>query len=177
MKTLVAVLIALVSTVSMAQGLIFSTITERPKVLVLEKRSPWSGEGYFVHVEENPRSEVRVAFVGDQLLRLNARLFETNSFRIYCDGDFSLANDFHGMQFIALNTVSVCIDDNGWVVAHSFGESLSPAEVQRRAAILTHSIRPIPFGGWIYEGTDSFKSEILVPSITQNDDGAGASEQ
>jgi hypothetical protein len=155
MKSLAVLLFLLASSLSFAQGLIFSSVTEKPKVLMLERVNPWSGESYMAHVEENPLSMVKVVFIGDQLLKLQKHLLKSESSRIFCDGDFSLANDYHGSQFFALSTVSVCIDEEGWVVAHSFGKELSPEQVHRKAAELSKSIKKKDMGGAIYEASGS----------------------
>lgn len=154
MKSLTVLLFLLTSSLSFAQGLIFSTVTEKPKVLMLEKKiSPLSGDSYFVHVEENPLTHVNVLFMGDQLLKLQNHLLKSESSRIFCDGDLSLENDSRGIQFIALSTVSVCIDEDGWIIAHSFGKQLAPDEIQRKAGELSKSIKKKEIGAGIYQGS------------------------
>lgn len=156
MKSLILLFFFSISNISFAQGLIFNTITENPKVLMLEKISSWNGENYLSHVEEEPLTHVRVKFIGEQLLKLQSHLLKSESPRIFCDGNFSLEYDRQGSQFIALSAVNVCIDEGGWVVAHSIGKQLSPSEVQMKAGELSLSINKKETNKAIYQG-DSIK--------------------
>lgn len=148
-------LLLLVANVSFAQGLILSTIPEKPEVLTLEVIRPWSGESYLAHVEDNPSARVKTVFMGDQLLNLQNHLLQVNSQRIFCDGEYAMANDFHGMQFIALGAINVCIDQDGWVVAHSVNKTLTQNQISEIAGELSQKIQKKEIGGAIYQGDES----------------------
>ena len=145
----------LIANLSYAQGLIFSTVTEKPEVLTLEQIRPWAGESYLAHVEDNPSARVKTLFMGDQLLNLQNHLLQVNSQRIFCDGDYSLANDSHGAQYIALGAVNVCIDQDGWVVAHSVNKTLTQSQINKIAGELSQKIQRKEIGGAIYQGDES----------------------
>jgi hypothetical protein len=154
MKFLIFFLFLFASNLVLAQGLIFSTLQEKPKVLMLEKMYPWDGDSYLVHVEENPLTHVKILFQGEQLIKLQDHLIKSDSSRIFCDGNFSFAYDFHGQQYLDVSSISVCIDENGMIIAHSFGKSLQPHEIYSKVTELSKSIKKKKIGGEVFEGSE-----------------------
>lgn len=153
-----------ISQFSMAQGLIFSTLSEKPKFLMLEPRHPWSGESYMTHVLENPLTEVKVLFQGDRLLQFNQYLLKSPHARVFCDGDFSLANDLHDSQFLAVSSISVCIDENGNLIAYNIGKLLTLDEIKFKIAELSKSIKKKEQNKAIYEGETRKEVPMKAPA-------------
>lgn len=129
MKKLVF-LVLMFTNVGFAQGLIFSRLNELPAFLTMEKQTDYQGVQKLVHVKDEPvLTHVTVKFEGDLQKRLEAHLLNANTSRIYCDGDFSFGLDEHNMQYIKINYITVCIDDQGFTIANSFGIRLEPGQM------------------------------------------------
>lgn len=125
MKTLAVICFVFLSLSSWAQqtGLIFSSVPELPKVLELEKRVKWDNKSEMKHIDNAHFAEVNTAFIGFDMKNLEQYMLKTNK-HFSCDGDFEFRNDEHGVQYIALKSINVCLDEMGFVAVHSVGRPL-----------------------------------------------------
>lgn len=168
MKAFITLFCLSISSLSFAQGL----LTEKPKSLVLEAVRNFNGDSHLAHVGDS-FSYTKVLFKGDRLLKFQDYLLTNQKTKIYCDGDYSLVNDFHGNQFLALDDIDVCINEEGWLVAYN--EKLSGKEVDRRAGVLLQSIPLKSPDASIFEGTS--QKEISDQKSSSYKISTTASEQ
>jgi hypothetical protein len=106
--------------------------TENANVLKLEKFTSQSGGNYIIHFEKTPLTQAHVVFMGEEVSKLKDQLFKLRSKRFFCDGSFSFFEDYRGNSFIALSSVTVCIDEDGKVIAKNIGKKTPDDEINRK---------------------------------------------
>lgn len=165
MKAFITLFFMLFANLTMAQGLIFSTLSEKPKVLDIEIVRPQNGEPYFVHVKRDPLTKVRIEFKGEKLGKLKEHLLKKNYPRLFATAKFVFAYDEHGSQYIDLKSVTIMTEEDGWIVAHSIGGNvrLTPSEVQEKDYELQRNIQ-----------REGLKRRVAEPTF---EPGAGSNRQ
>jgi hypothetical protein len=143
MKALLLILIVL-PTMSFAQE--FNALAERPKILELKKIRPASGqlELRYVHegIQGTPRVVVRTIPNSKEVKEVYEAVLEAEDVgRIYCDGDYFANLNPLGVQYIHVNAIKVCVDDEGEVVVHSVGISpkLTPAQIAASVQLISEN--------------------------------------
>lgn len=140
MRSLFIALTLTLTTASFGQGLLFSSLPEVPKFLALEKIKPFVGESYLRHRNKEFNVWINIKYETEELKKLNAHLLNQNP-NVYCDGEFELKRDKDDRQYISVKSISVCVDQEGWVVSHNVNSRLTPTEVQKKASELAKSIK------------------------------------
>lgn len=149
-----------------AQGVIFSTVDESPKTLVLETVVPYAGEAKVYHMHDEPLSMVEVNF--SKFSGLKEHIKNVRARNTYCDGDFSLEYDDKGKQFIKVNAIDVCIDSEGWPVAHSLGRRLTQEQLQDKILKLTRRVQQNRVEPAIYDGYEDLDDELIGPANSKS---------
>ena len=170
MKAFVLIMGLLVSQFALAQGLILSTLGEKPDFLTMERMNPFSGPSYFSHIEDEGNAMSRIVFKGNDLKNLEANLMRVHSRRIFCDGEYELVDDYrpsnsadyYGGQYLKLEKINVCIDENGWIVARSM--DLENKVVQTKANELAGKMKAKKIGGGVFEGTTK-KETVIIKKV------------
>lgn len=134
MKFLVMLFVLIFGQITCAQGLIFSSVKELPKVLELRQRTSWDNKIEVYHDATEFGAQVNVGFMKTQSVQDFKRFFLESGKNFSCSGDFEFRYDSHNMQFIAVKSIDVCVDEQGFVVAHSINRpTLSSTEIQSKA--------------------------------------------
>jgi hypothetical protein len=132
-KMLLAAFAAVITTqASWAQstGLIFSSLDKKPEILELEKINGWSGSS-IKYVSEHPKTIISTSFNSPGTQDFQMRVLNSNLTKMDCDAKFEIKLDQKKVQYIEIQSINVCINADGVVIADSFGTSkkLSPAEI------------------------------------------------
>jgi hypothetical protein len=127
--------------------------TGAPKVIELVKyRSP-SGQLELRYVQENPHRLTRLSSAKAEIKDFGQKLLDSDIDKVSCDGDFSITFDAYGRQYIQINSIKVCLDKEGWVVAHSFGiPPLDPVQLAASTRIVEESRLPVKADPAIFQG-------------------------
>jgi len=115
MKTLLAISL-LLPALSFAD---YNAIAVKPKVLELKKYREISGRLSIKYVHENPRAVINLGTTSKEVNDFFSKVKESDLQKLNCDGDFFLAFDNMGMQYIHINAIKSCVDEEGSIVAHS----------------------------------------------------------
>ncbi len=127
-----AIMSLLFSMSSFGQGAIFSTVDTIPEVLHLKLVVPYSGDAQYMHMQDDPMAIVSTVFAGIQQYSLQKQLIQRNVSDLYCTGKFEFGRDKYNSQLILIQTIKVCLDGEGNLVAHSFDRAaLTPEEIAK----------------------------------------------
>lgn len=140
MKKLLLVLIAL-PTMSFAAE--FNAMAVKPNVLELKKIMTVSGKMEVKYIHENPRIVIDITYNSKEIQDLMVSLKDSELNKLNCDGDFSLVYNGYGKQFIQINSIKACLDDEDSVVAHSIGiDKMNDAQVAASSKFIIDSMKP-----------------------------------
>lgn len=121
----------------------FNAMTVKPTFLELKKIISVNGVMQVKYVHEKPRVVVDIVYNSKEIHDLMGSLKESELERLNCDADFSLVYNNFGKQFIQINSIKSCLDDEDSVVAHSVGmDKMSDAQVATSAKFLKDAMRP-----------------------------------
>lgn len=139
MKTLLAVVL-LLPALSYAD---YNAIAVKPKVLELKKYREISGRLSIKYVHENPRAVINLGTMSKEVNEFFNKVKESDLQKLNCDGDFFLAFDNMGMQYIHINSIKSCVDEEGSIVAHSIGMNrLDDKQLAASKKIIEDGLKP-----------------------------------
>lgn len=154
MKKLLLVLIVL-PTIASAQ---FMT---KPNVLELKKYRTSSGRLELRYISENPRQILRIGAGSKATNDFFEKLMKSEIVKLNCDGDFFPMMDQFG-QYIHVNSLKSCVDEDGDVIAHSIGlNALSDADVAKSKKYIEDSLKTV-VGPTPANVNDSSKPKIVA---------------
>lgn len=141
MKKLLLVLIALPA---LSFAVEFNAMAVKPNVLELKKIMTVAGNMEIRYIHDNPRIVIDIAYNSREIHELFKSFKDSDLSKLNCDGDFTLAYNAYGKQFIQINSLKACLDDEDKsVVAHSVGiDKLSDAQVATSSKFITDSLKP-----------------------------------
>ena len=141
MKKLLLALLVLPTLLTAAE---YTSMAMRPNVLELKKYRSAAGNLEVRHIHENPRINIVTGYNTQEIHDFFKHIKTADIDKMYCDGDYFLAMDFSGRQYIHVNSIKVCVDEAGFVVAQSVGmKPLSSDEVQAIAKNIEANRKPI----------------------------------
>lgn len=141
MKKLLLVLLALPT---FAFGAEFNAMTVKPNILELKKYLPVHGRMELRYVHETPRIVIKIATHSKDMADFYKTVLASDLNKIYCDGDFNLSYDNFGTQFIVINSIKSCVDEDGSMLAHSIGmNQLSDKDVAASMRYIELDRRPL----------------------------------
>ena len=118
----------------------FHSLPIQPKVLELEKYRPLSGKLELRHIQEHPRAVIKITFRTKEINDFYSKVLNSDLDKISCTGDFSLAYDPYGNQYININSIRLCKDETGFIVAYSFGiPQLTSAQIAIEERLINDS--------------------------------------
>ncbi len=140
MKTLLAIAL-LLPALSFAD---FTALAVKPKVLELKKYREISDRLSIKFVKDNPRIVINLGTRSKEVNDFFNKVKESDLQKLSCDGDFFLAFDNMGMQYIHINSIKACLDEEGTVVAHSIGmDRLKDDQVAASKKIIEEALKPV----------------------------------
>ncbi|MBC7538323.1 MAG: hypothetical protein H7281_05855 [Bacteriovorax sp.] len=128
---------------SLAWTIEFNSLPVKPKVLELSKYRLLSDKLELRHIHESPRTVVKINFNTKEMSDFYSKVLNSDINKLYCDGDFALTYDSYGTQYININSIKVCVDEAGFIVAHSIGiAQLAPKEISASTRLIEESRIP-----------------------------------
>lgn len=141
MKILFLFLLAL-PTISFSAN--FISLTSKPDVLELKKYRTVTGKLELRYIHESPRIVVRIGAGNKETNEFFEKLMQSDLVKLNCDGDFFPMFDQLGNQYLHVNSIKSCIDEDGDVVAHSINLSpLSDEQVNVSKKFIIDSMKPV----------------------------------
>lgn len=141
MKKLLLVLIALPT---LAFSIEFNAMEQRPNILELRKFMPLSGKMEMRFIHDNPRVVIKLATDSKEVRELFQKVVESDLSRINCDGDYNLTRDQFGTQYITIQSIKTCLDEDGSVVAHSVGiTQLNDKQIADSKRVIDDNLKPV----------------------------------
>ena len=121
-------------------SLTFSALSEKPQVVQFSKQRSNNGVLELRHIQESPKVSVRIVYATPETKDLSQKILESDLDKISCDGDFTLTYDRFGTQYIQINSIKVCLDEDGLLIGHSFGiAKLKPEEITASTRIIENN--------------------------------------
>ena len=139
MKKLFLVLLAL-PTLASAE---FNAMAQKPNILELRKYATVSGKMEMRFVHDSPRVVIKLAAGNKEVNDLLKTVLESDLNQINCDGDFFFSYDGFGTQYINIQSIKTCLDDEGSVVVHSVGmNKLTDQQVAESKKVVEANLKP-----------------------------------
>lgn len=139
MKKLLLVLLAL-PTLASAE---FNAMAQKPNILELRKYMPVSGKMEMRFVHDSPRVVIKLLAGSKEVKDLFNTVLESDLSRLNCDGDFFLTSDGF-TQFINIQSIKACLDDEGSVVVHSVGVTqLNDKQIADSKRVIEENLKPV----------------------------------
>jgi hypothetical protein len=143
-------------------GLIFEQDRGASQVLQLSKYRGVSGKLELRNIRGNSKTPVRISYGSQEVKDFSLKVLDSDLDKLSCDGDFFVTYDAYGTQYIQINSIRVCLDNDGWVVAHSFGiPPLKPEEIAASTRVIELSRAPAKADPAIYE---SHTPKVVSPN-------------
>ena len=122
----------------------FISLTSKPNVLELKKYRTVSGKLELRYIHEAPRIVVRIGAGNKETNDFFEKLMKSDLIKLNCDGDFFPMFDQFGNQYLHVNSIKSCIDEEGDVIAHSINLTpLSDEQVNVSKKFIIDSLRPV----------------------------------
>lgn len=139
MKKLLLVLLAL-PTLASAE---YVAMSQKPNILELRKYMPVSGKMEMRFVHDSPRVVIKIAPGSKEVKDLLDKVLESDLSRLNCDGDFLFTNDGFA-QYIQIQSIKTCLDEEGSVVVHSVGiTQLNEKQIADSKRIVEDNLKPV----------------------------------
>ena len=122
----------------------FNAMAIKPNVLEIKKFREVSGRLTVKHIHENPRIVINLGSTAKEVLEFLNKVIGSDIQKINCDGDFGLAYDNLGVQYIMINSIKTCVDEGGDLIAHSVGiTKLTDAQIATSRKLIADTLNPI----------------------------------
>ncbi|MEA9358399.1 hypothetical protein SHI21_19340 [Bacteriovorax sp. PP10] len=167
MKKLLLVLLAL-PTLASAE---FNAMAQKPNILELRKYMPVSGKMEMRFVHDSPRVVIKLAPGSKEVKELFDKVLESDLSRLNCDGDYFLTYDGFGTQYINIQSIKTCLDDEGSVVVHSVGiAQLNDKQIADSKRVIDENLKPVAITNPAVNNStlpkpDTSKSGVFSPKL------------
>jgi hypothetical protein len=140
MKKLLLVLLAL-PTLASAE---FNAMAQKPNILELRKYMSVSGKLEMRFIHDNPRVVIKLAAGNKEVNDLLKTVIDSDLNQVNCDGDYFLSYDGYGTQYINIQSIKTCIDEEGSVVVHSVGiDKLNDNQIADSKKLIEDNLKPV----------------------------------
>ena len=141
MKSLLFIFLVLPSITFSAE---FTSLLTKPNVLELKKYRTVTDSLEVKYIHDNPRVVVSIGAGSKEVATFLGKFVKSDLNKLNCDGDFSLTIDRFGSQFILVNSIKSCVDENGEVIAHSVGIApLNNAQIAASTKFINDSLKAL----------------------------------
>lgn len=121
----------------------FNSMATKPLVLELKKYVSASGRTEIRYIHERPRIMIRLATNSKEVLSFLRSMTDSELTKLNCDAEFDMTFDASGTQYIHINAIRACLDEDGALAAHSIGLSpLTDAQIASSARLIEDKTRP-----------------------------------
>lgn len=116
----------------------------KPKVLELSKYRTVSGNLEIHYIHENPRVNMKLSTGSKEVNDFLIKFKNSDITKLNCDGDFAPFFDNSNTQFIQINSLKACIDEENSVIAHSIGiNKLSDKDLEASKKFIEENLKPV----------------------------------
>lgn len=122
----------------------FVKLLGKPNVLELSKYRTVAGNLEIHYIHENPHLNLKLSTGSKEVNDLLNKFKNSDITKLNCDGDFGPFIDNSNTQFIQINSLKACLDEENSLVAHSIGiNKLSDKELAASKKFIEENLKPM----------------------------------